>query len=48
MGLVIPVAVPHRIVPSETGSGSYENLQQEYSSEVKSNEKYKSKLQRPK
>ena len=44
MGLGIPVAISQRIVPSETGSGSYENLLQEYSSEAKSNEIYKSKL----
>ena len=37
-GLGIPVAISQRIVPSETGSGSCEDLLQEYSSEVKSNE----------
>ena len=37
-GLGTPVAVSHRILPSETGSGTCENLQQEYLSEVKSNE----------
>ena len=32
------MAVSHRMVPSETGSGTCENLQQGYSLEVKSNE----------